>query len=298
MKYNWSKVPGLTEVYTRLRRNSQKYLDKEELSEVMDMFEDFIISCFNKKYITNVNYKEVLERLNNLEAIRYIHNLDNKTGYTSIKRDVICIKRGLSKDLKRISLYKELAKVTTSVNFSDVRDTISDDYILLDKDKEEMYEQYGWKVIEDAIVQEIAENLYFDTTKTNRGEIETVIDNEMFGKKVSFESNFLDHKVYQALLISVMNILYNEENKEKLLDNICKKAFKGQIKFNDIREYLKQIDEKNIMNMIIKIGIIGNRQATINEEDLFCDRTITQKEARKSYDFVEKVISSRSIHKK
>lgn len=310
MKHNWEDVKEFVSVYNNVKRNitknnmvNKKVQNPELIDRFMKAFEEYFYQALKLKYVTKSNVQSVLNRLNGIQKVGYlVEPFKGKKSYSYKNKTGIFINPNLSDDMQVFSIFKELARVSSSFD-REITDSTSQRYIdehnsILGNNKLKFqYLDYGFRLLEDGINLDIAENIYSSYKKVPR--IPKMLKNEakVFGVDVSFLSNFRYMPSFQKLTTLIGRAIIDQPDKyddEQVLFSL------GNISLNE--DFTKKMlirlhrvfGKRRMFNIIGKLGIIYKKEMD-NVESSFCiNNSLRVVHAKKAFNDLNSIVNRRS----
>lgn len=290
MKYDWSKVPSVPAVLRILKKRIE--FQDNRISEVFfETLEDFLYYGTLLGYIKNTNFKRILSRLLNIKKVGYImFAMKDKKSLSLSDRTGIFLSSDLSSSEFEYVMLKEIITTVSSISDKTNRN-IATDYLLRkgvygeERALEDLYLEKGFSLLEDGIVYDILENIYYASNHEKRPIKTSRKEKMVFGNKTEFLSNYKYHPSFQELTIMIgRRILSNSEKLsddevlkvlgcEALEDNFSSKLFSR----------LNGIYGNKAYDIIGKLGIIYKKETDVYNQNIIKDKSLKIIDVKRAY---------------
>jgi hypothetical protein len=287
MKYKWARLPMISNFIKKL---NIKIEDKKLSESFYDALEDFLHYGIKEKYITGENLYSIFNRLNNINKISYLYEpFDNKKSATI--SNGIYVSRKLNSNELKYYLIKEISRNSLSIDNNYLKDICK--YYLEDmhtyyneKEYTHDYLELGFKLIEDSIATDMAENIYYASIHEQRPNKELIQESNVFGNNITFNSNFRITPSFQELTTLIANKLIGTDTSLYdlsilgLNDNFSKQL---------ITSIEKSFEDKTF-EVLCKLGIIYKKEMDSMNSTLIKDQNLKVNHVRKTYKELTKII--------
>lgn len=268
MKYNWKNYPQVEQFLLKIDYNTKTKMDKSYLymkEEYINDLEDYIVQCIRTGYITSENIDVVINRMNRLEFINVLpENLRGIYGFTTKDYTQVLVNPDLDRNRRKLYLFHELSHMAIGIdeeiikrNFESYKRIQEEDGVVLRN--EVNYAKEGWTLIEEGIVQEIAESLLYASLEKERPQA-TLRRDPILGN-ATYKSNYDYYGLYQPIVTSLGRTLRgvgrsSSDSDQTILKDLCVKAFSKNFTLDIIKEYNNDVGLDNLYNILGNLGVI------------------------------------------
>lgn len=222
----------------------------------------YIDSLVRTGLIEKSLYEEIANRiLTNIQSIDYVpEDKRGVYGYTSISEKKLYINPDLKPDKKLLYVFHELGHVVLYDG---------DDWLMDIDNKQSQYAYYGFMVNEEALVQNIAEECFYDQlnvsgihrSRPKREKHPTPI----LPKDVYVVSNFDYYGEFQPVAIAFGRTLRGvgtsvNDSDDKIMFDFCRRALKGHWRKSIIEEYEHDNQSENLFSLLVGMAHIYIQQ--------------------------------------
>lgn len=304
MKYDWSKLPKFVKLYKRLNTVIRNKCDDERLINLfMNSLEEFFYSAIKLGYIDASNFDLVIDRLNRIESIGSLFELYSTQTSLSIKDKSnllfnkepkkLLFNSNLTDEELKFHIFKELARVASSIEPSVTRGIANE--FLFDKDISSLtssindrYLEMGFRLIEEGMCLEVAENIYHFSKNIPRPLKTQRTEEDIYGKGIKFLSNFKCSPSYQYLTAGVAGKVIKSEEElsdEKLLYKLYKISLKPDFSENLFLS-LKNVYGNNVYGILSSLGVIYKQEINQRRESININPYLRVTDVKKAYKHV------------
>ncbi len=289
MKYNWKKVPSVPYFINILKKRIT--FDSDELSNMFfESLEDFFYYGTLLGYIKDNNFKNILIRLTKIKRVgNFTNELNDRKSISMSDNSGIYMRKDLSRDEMQFFMLKEIIRNASSISSKNTK-SITSAYLINkgvygeERVLEDQYLENGFRLIEDGINYDMAENIYYASKKKKRPIRTNRSEKKVFGN-MKFLSNFRYHPSFQELTTVVGRKILKNNN---LLSDDEVLANLGRISLNDnfsinLFLSLKTLYRDNVYDILGKLGIIYKKETDAYKENLIKNRYLMVIHARKAY---------------
>lgn len=269
MKYNWKKTTPTYQFLEDIYRNTPIKMDRRYTylsNEFSQNTEEFIKQCIDRGFITYTNLRRCLE---NLKKVSYIDVLpDYMRGlYGTTASDSVQINPNLDTGRRRLYQFHELAHKLIGTQQNSVMvikyNTNRRERGMNTLNGQALLE--GWVLLEEAIVQNIAEECYYASINRQRPAQIYKREPQVLGDKM-FKTNFDFYGIYQPLATKFARTLRGigtskNDSDDFILNEFSKKACNGDFIKAVTDEYTADVGLDRLMELIEKLGKIFNEKS-------------------------------------
>lgn len=269
MKYNWKSLPQMQKLIERVQASTKANinpLEKHMANEYCDDFEEFIALCIKHGYINRDNIKHFYKNLSKLKTITVLPQGNRGIyGYTTGDKSTVMTNPSLDRDRRKLYLFHELGHIVLSLDHSLCQERLEHHLKLRESqglpNNDIFYAGDGLKIIEEALVQNLAETLLYDSKKQARPIEKDSMDKAI--PDIKFKTNFDFYGLYQSLVGSFGKTLRfvpktPKDTPSELLNKLTVKAFYPDFTSNIINEYENDIGIRHLFLVLNKFGIVFN----------------------------------------
>ncbi len=274
------RFPGFSKSMRDLYVNSLAYYyrysmeeehEEEDLLTIDKLFgyiEYYLVSLIKLEYAKKNNFSNILDRLKDIRLIKLLDPelRDNVNGLTY--NGIITMNptpgeyNGLDKNESlQVAMYHELGHVITSANNKDLeylQKCIKKLYPELVEGNEEFLED-GFKLLDEVVVENTAENIFYDRHNKKRDKIRTFRSPILYPEG-TFDSNLLEYREFQELAYNFalcLDFIPKDKDMNKVIDALTRVMFSRQYAS---RLYLELISDKekgeDLVAMLMCMGKI------------------------------------------
>jgi hypothetical protein len=191
----------------------------------------------------DTEYKILCQRIySSLNCIKF---LPQGSGlYGNCESGCVQINRDLSEDERKLYIFHELAHILTQIH--EIIDASIDDYINGSLKHSHMY---GYQIIDEAMVQDMAENLFHISKGSVRPSLHSEYDEIL---NISIQTNFGFYGLYQPIANAFAQSLRGMSN----IHDMCKFALYNNFYKHIIDEYRRDGVEDRLDEILSKMGNI------------------------------------------
>lgn len=255
----------LEEIY----RNTSIRMDRRYLylaNEFSQNTEEFIKQCIDRGFITYPNLRTCLENLKKVSFIDVLpENQRNIYGITT--NDSVQVNPNLDTGRRRLYQFHELAHKLIGTQ-QNLRTVIKYNRSRIERGMNALNGQAllnGWILLEEAIVQNIAEECYYASINKPRPQQTHKREPQVLGEKM-FKTNFDFYGIYQPLATRFARTLRGvgtskNDSDDLILNEFSKKACNGNFVKAVENEYASDVGQDRLMELIEKLGKIFNEKS-------------------------------------
>lgn len=304
MKYNWSKVPSIPAIFRILKKNIE-FEDKELSNVFFDALEDFLYYGTILGYIKSVNFKAVLSRIIKIRKVGYLMPVLNEKKSINVNdKTRIAISNDLGSSERKYFMLKEIIASASSISSKSTRE-IAKDYLLKkgvygeEKNLEDIHLEKGFRLIEDGIIYDMTENIYYASKKERRPLKTKKSEKKVLGRTTKFISNFKYHPSFQELTIMIgRSILSDKKLSDEEILKIMGFASLGNNFSNRLFFDLRKKYGDDVYDVIGKLGIIYKKETDVYDQNLIKDTYLKVVHAKRAYkDIINYVPEEKKIGK-
>ena len=269
MKYNWKTTTPVYEFIDKIYKNTPVKMDRSYISlanEFAQNTEEFVKQCINNGFINSLNLSRCLNNLNNVEFVDVLPE-EQRNIYGITTNNSVQVNPELNSDRRRLYQFHELAHklIKVGVNWDEIR-KYNQTRIQRGKDVLNAMEiDYGWTLLEEAVVQNIAEECFYSSISKERPNQIHKKEPMVLGDKF-YKTNFDFYGIYQPLATRFARTLRGigtskKDNDDYILNEFSKKACNVNFRKAVIEEYRRDGLEDNLMELLENLGKIFNKKS-------------------------------------
>lgn len=269
MKYNWKITTPMYKFLDEIYINTPLKMDRRYrhlANEFSQNTEEFVKQCMDNGFITYQNLRRCLE---NLKSVSFIDVLpENQRGiYGITTNDSVQVNPNLDSNRRRLYQFHELAHKLIRVQ-SPVAEVIKYNRGRKERGKSALNANNlldGWALLEEAIVQNIAEGCFYTSINQPRPQQRYQQEPRVIGDK-KFKTNFDFYGIYQPLTTRFARTIRGigtgkNDSDDLILNEFSKKACNGDFIKAVTEEYSRDVGIDRLMELIEKLGKIFNEKS-------------------------------------
>lgn len=269
MIYNWKKNTPAHKLITKINKNTFENIDRQYQHlalEYSENAEEFIKQCMNNGFITYSNLRRCLR---NLDTVSYIDVLprNNRGIYGTVTNGIVFVNPDLSANRRKLYEFHELAHQLIQTELP------SSELVMYNRSRTQrgktplngMNIKNGWFLLEEAIVQNIAEECFYSSLGIQRPQQTHKKEPQVLGNKF-FKTNFDYYGIYQPLTTMFARTLRGvgqskTDSDDLILNEFSKKACNENFIQSVTQEYSNDVGKDTLMELLEKIGRIFNEKS-------------------------------------
>lgn len=307
MKKNWAKVEEFVPVYNEVKKNIIKNdhgRNPQLINEFMDNFEEFFCQAVKLQYVTTSNVESVLNRLKGIQKVGYlVEPFKGKNSYSYKNKTGIFINPDLSNDMQAFSIFKELSRISLSydrnlTNSASCRYIEEQNDLKVVNDFKLLYLDLGFRLIEDGISLDMAENIYASYKKVPREAKKLNHEEGVFGKKISILSNFKHTPSFQELTTLIgRKFLKNgaKVSDDQVLYDLSKHSLREGFTQDFISSLSQDFGKEKMFELVGKLGIIYKKEMDDSKSFLNINPYLRVVHARKALKDIYSMVDANKV---